>query len=50
MSEDNNNSDKKNRRDFLTVATTAVGAVGVGASGGAMRSVREVGISSPAAG
>ena len=31
MSENNNNSDKKNRRDFLTVATTAVGAVGVGA-------------------
>ena len=32
MSENNNNSDKKNRRDFLTVATTAVGAVGVGAA------------------
>lgn len=32
MSENNNNSEKKNRRDFLTVATTAVGAVGVGAA------------------
>jgi len=32
MSENNNNSDKKNRRDFLTVATAAVGAVGVGAA------------------
>jgi ubiquinol-cytochrome c reductase iron-sulfur subunit len=32
MSENYNNSDKKNRRDFLTVATTAVGAVGVGAA------------------
>lgn len=31
MSENNNKSDNKNRRDFLTVATTAVGAVGVGA-------------------
>ena len=31
MPENNNNSDKTNRRDFLTVATTAVGAVGVGA-------------------
>ena len=30
MSENNNNPDKKNRRDFLTVATTAVGVVGVG--------------------
>ena len=31
MSENDNKSDNKNRRDFLTVATTAVGAVGVGA-------------------
>lgn len=32
MSENNNSSDKKNRRDFLTVATTAAGVVGVGAA------------------